>query len=74
MTDAVTRQEAGAPVTAYRRGDPRAVANLRDTPSAEVEPPVPAVFDSDDPAVTADRPKCGRVRLAPQQALLPAAR
>ncbi|WP_440107725.1 HAD-IA family hydrolase [Streptosporangium sp. H16] len=74
VTDEVTRQEIGAPVTAYRRGDLWALANLRDTPSAEVELPAPAVFDSDDPAVTADRPKSGRIRLAPQQALLLAAR
>ncbi|MEW1842921.1 hypothetical protein AB0392_33690 [Nonomuraea angiospora] len=74
MTGEVTRAEVGAPVTAYHRGGLWALANLRGTPLAEVELPAPAVFDSDDPAVTPDRPKPGRVRLAPQQALLPAAR
>ncbi|QYN34391.1 hypothetical protein K1T35_39280 [Pseudonocardia sp. DSM 110487] len=32
--------------------------------------PAPALFDTDDPAVTPDRPPTGVVRLAPQQALL----
>jgi len=39
-----------------------------------VDLPAPAVFDTDDPAISPDRPAVGRVRLAPQQALLLAAR
>ncbi|WP_431895136.1 HAD-IA family hydrolase [Nonomuraea sp. bgisy101] len=69
-TDEIARADLGAGVTAYRRGGLWAVANLRDATSAEVELPAPAVFDSDDPAVTPERPRTGRVRLAPQQALL----
>ncbi|GAA4397125.1 hypothetical protein GCM10023088_80140 [Actinomadura verrucosospora] len=69
-TDEVTRAVLAAPVTAYRRGALWAVVNLRDTPVADVDLPAPAVFDTDDPSVTLDRPRAGRVRLAPQQALL----
>ncbi|GII79496.1 hypothetical protein Sru01_44780 [Sphaerisporangium rufum] len=69
-TDRLDRVALGAPVTAYRRGALWSVVNLRDTTVAELELPAPAVFDSDDPAVTPDRPRTGRVRLAPQQALL----
>lgn len=73
-TDDVHRVTLGAPVTAYRRGAVWAVVNLRDTPVTDVELPAPAVFDSDDPAVTVEWPRTGRVRLAPQQALLLAPR
>ncbi|GAA1537043.1 hypothetical protein GCM10009678_19370 [Actinomadura kijaniata] len=70
----VDRVDLGAGLSAYRRGGLWAVANLRDAPSAEIEPPAPVVFDSDDPAVSPDRPRTGPMRLAPQQALLLAAR
>jgi len=73
-TDEVTVGGLGGQVTAYRRGSLWVVANLRDTRSAEVDLPAPAVFDTDDPAISPDRPAVGRVRLAPQQALLLAAR
>jgi alpha-glucosidase len=43
---------------------------LGDDPNAEIELPAPAVFDTDDPAVTPEDPRTGRVRLVPQQALL----
>ncbi|MFC5822550.1 HAD-IA family hydrolase [Nonomuraea insulae] len=69
-TDEVTKVDLGAGVTAYRRGGLWAVANLRDTPVPAVDLPAPAVFDSDDAAVSPQRPKSGPVRLAPQQALL----
>ncbi|MGI5227077.1 HAD-IA family hydrolase [Actinoallomurus sp. CA-142502] len=73
-TDDVSRIALDAPVVAYRRGGLWAVANLRDTPVADVELPAAAVFDTDDPAVGLDRPRTGRVRLAPYQALVLAAR
>ena len=63
----------GAPVAAYRRAGLWAVLNLHDGLSTEVDLPAPAIFDTDDPAVTANRPRTGRMRLAPQQALLLAA-
>ncbi|MEV4374731.1 HAD-IA family hydrolase [Nonomuraea sp. NPDC049637] len=69
-TDDVSRARLAAPVTAYRRGALWAVANLRNSPAAGLHLPAPAVFDTDDPTVTPDRPRTGYVRLAPQQALL----
>lgn len=72
--DDVRRIPLGAPVAAYRRGALWSVVNLRDMPTAEVDLPAAAVFDTGDPAVGPDRPKIGRVRLAPYQALLLAER
>jgi alpha-glucosidase len=66
-TDRVERVDL--PVTAYRRGEFWAVANLFDEP-AEVSLVAPAVFDTDDPSVTVDRPRAGTVRLGPLQAVL----
>jgi alpha-glucosidase len=73
-TDDVSGIALGAPVTAYRRGGLWAVVNLRDAPVTGVDLPAAAVFDTGDPAVTPDRPRTGRVHLAPYQALLLAAR
>ncbi|MFC9970625.1 HAD-IA family hydrolase [Spirillospora sp. NPDC127200] len=70
VTDAAAGVDLGGGVTAYRRGGLWAVANLRDAPVPAVDLPASAVFDSDDPAITPERPRTGRVRLAPQQALV----
>jgi len=59
--------EPDGSLAAYRRGQLWAVVNLHDT-AAELE--LPAVYDSDDPAVSPERPRTGRTSLAPQQALL----
>jgi alpha-glucosidase len=73
-TDEVSRIALDKPVAAYRRGGLWTVANLRDTPVADVDLSAAAVFDTDDPAVDPDRPRTGRVRLAPYQALVLATR
>ncbi|MFI6515328.1 HAD-IA family hydrolase [Spirillospora sp. NPDC050679] len=69
-TDEAARVDLARGVTAYRRGGLWAVANLRDEPVPALNLPARAVFDSDDPAITPERPRTGRVRLAPQQALV----
>jgi alpha-glucosidase len=66
----VTRVERGRGITAYRRDGLEVLVALGDGPSAEVELPAPAVFDTDGPGVTPERPRTGCVRLAPQQAVL----
>jgi alpha-glucosidase len=66
----VTRVERGPGITAYRRDGLEVLVALGDDPNAEIELPAPAVFDTDDPAVTPEDPRTGRVRLVPQQALL----
>ncbi|MFB9837322.1 hypothetical protein, partial [Actinoallomurus acaciae] len=73
-TGEVSRVALDTPVAAYRRGGLWTVANLRDTPVAGLDLPAAAVFDTDDPAVGPDRPRTGRVRLAPYQALVLATR
>lgn len=68
-TDFCTGFDAETPA-AYRRGGLWVLLNLHDTPSAEVDLPAAVVYDTDDPTVTPSRPRVGRLRLAPQQALL----
>jgi alpha-glucosidase len=60
----------GGGVARYRRGAVEVVANLTDRPALALDLPAPAVFDSDDPAVTPATPRTGRVTLAAQQALV----
>ena len=65
---AVPHQHAG--VARYRRGAVEVLVNLGDRPASPLPLPAPAVFDSDDPAVTPAAPRGGIVSLAPQQALV----
>ena len=71
LTDVrVERIERGTGITAYRRDGLEVLVALGDGPTAEITLPAPAVFDTDDPAVAPAHPRTGRVRLAPQQALV----
>jgi alpha-glucosidase len=66
----VTRVERGPGITAYRRDGLEVLVALGDGPTGEIELPAPAVFDTDDPGVSPELPRAGRLRLAPQQALV----
>jgi alpha-glucosidase len=67
----VTRVERGPGVTAFRRDGLEVLVALGDGPTGEIELSAPAVFDADDPGVSPELPRTGRLRLAPQQALVP---
>ncbi len=66
----VARVDRGPGVTAYRRDGLEVLVALGEEPPGEIALPAPAVFDTDDPAVSPEQPRTGPVRLAPQQALL----
>jgi alpha-glucosidase len=72
---AISADDAIAPydddrIARYRRGAVEVIANLGDTAAPPIRLPAPAVFDSDDPKVSADAPRIGIAELAPQQAVV----